>query len=150
MKISEITESFDQPRHSVEAAVFTPNSIRMNKAIQVAIKKYKSGEFSPSETLQKLEILNQEIENLLYSDYFDYLAATIPRHHTQLQQDWIYLESTIDQYISQIKNKHSLREDLVDFKAANGQLSAMGSKRSKTKKDSAKNKVEQLFKENKK
>ena len=44
----------------------------------------------------------------------------------------------------------SIKEDITDFKAANGQLSAMGSKRPKTKKDSAKNEVEQLFKENKK
>lgn len=44
----------------------------------------------------------------------------------------------------------SIKEDITDFKAANGQLSAMGSKRPKTKKDAARSEVEQLFKENKK
>ena len=50
----------------------------------------------------------------------------------------------------QIKNDNELREDLVDFKAKNGQLSAMGSKSPKTKKDHARSTVEQLFQETKK
>jgi hypothetical protein len=48
------------------------------------------------------------------------------------------------------KKKEEVSEDVTDFKAANGQLSAMSTKRPKTKKDTAKNEVEQLFKENKK
>lgn len=47
-------------------------------------------------------------------------------------------------------NYSSIREDIVDFKGPNGQLSAMGTKRPKTKKDAARSEVEQLFKENKK
>ena len=46
--------------------------------------------------------------------------------------------------------KKEVSEDVTDFKAANGQLSAMGSKRPKTKKDAARSEVEQLFKEDKK
>ena len=46
--------------------------------------------------------------------------------------------------------KKEVSEDITDFKAANGHLSAMGTKRPKTKKDSARSEVEQLFKENKK
>lgn len=43
-----------------------------------------------------------------------------------------------------------MKEDITDFKAASGQLSAMSTKRPKTNKDTAKRKVEQLFQETKK
>lgn len=46
--------------------------------------------------------------------------------------------------------KKEVSEDIIDFKGPNGQLSAMSTKRPKTKKDTAKSEVEQLFKENKK
>lgn len=46
--------------------------------------------------------------------------------------------------------KKEVSEDVTDFKGANGQLSAMGTKRPKTKKDTARNEVEQLFKDDKK
>jgi hypothetical protein len=48
------------------------------------------------------------------------------------------------------QNKDEVSEDIVDFKAANGQLSAMGSKRQKTQKDTVKGEVEQLFRDIKK
>ena len=46
--------------------------------------------------------------------------------------------------------KKEVSEDITDFKAASGQLSAMSTKRPKTNKDTAKRKVEQLFQETKK
>ena len=150
MKVSEITENFDQLRHSVEASVVTPNSIRINSAVKVIMKKYSTGEYSPSEALQYLEILHQEIQDLFHSDYFDWLINAIPRHFEQLQQDWISLENIIEKYINHVKNKHSLREDETLSKASNGELSPMSNRKVVTKKDKALDKVEQLFKESKK
>jgi hypothetical protein len=59
----------------------------------------------------------------------------------QTLKDILLMRNAIHKLRNQLPN--SLLEDIDDFKAANGQLSAMGTKKSKTKKDSAKNKVEQ-------
>jgi hypothetical protein len=150
MRISEITESYKESRHSVEASVAKNNILKTNHAIQSVIVGYKNKKYGAGEALHMLEIIKVELENLFYSEHFADMDVILPRHSKLLQKDWISVDFQLDEYINQIKNDNELREDLVDFKAENGQLSAMSTKRPKTKKDTAKSEVEQLFKENKK
>ena len=90
------------------------------------MKKYKEGNISPNEAIQYLEIIESFIEELFYSDYFDYVLATIPTHSKKLSEDWLLLENELKNTIQEIKQRNNIREDITDFKAADGQLSAMG------------------------
>lgn len=112
-----------------------------------------SGKISPPEALQLFKTLKAIYEDLIYDDevweklqQYDPSGKTSKEISSQITQE----ENYIDDYIGNLEQKMGLREDITDFKAENGQLSAMGSKRPKTKKNQAKNEVEQLFKENKK
>jgi ribonucleoside-diphosphate reductase alpha chain len=66
-----------------------------------------------------------------------------------IANDLIEIENRAERYINKIKND-TISEDVTDFKAANGQVSAMSTKRPKTKKDTARSKIEQLYQETKK
>lgn len=120
MKIKEINESFDTQRHSVEAAVFPKNIIAVNSAIKKILYRYKNKEILPEEAIQTLETIDALLEELFYSDYFDHLKNIIPNHYTKLSEDWISLEELLKSYITQIKQKHGIREDAMNFKAKNG------------------------------
>lgn len=126
---------------------------RLPRLFPIIWSDYSSGKISPPEALHLIEALKAIYEDLLYDDdVWNELSRHDPsgKIAKQIFTDIIQQEKYMEDYINTIKQKHGLKEDITDFKAANGQLSAMGSKRPKTKKDAARNKVEQLFKEDKK
>lgn len=112
-----------------------------------------SGKISPPEALQLFKTLKAIYEDLAYDNevwkklqQYDPSGKTSKEIASQITQE----ENYIDDYIDNLEQKMGLREDIIDFKGPNGQLSAMSTKRPKPKKDTAKSEVEQLFKENKK
>jgi hypothetical protein len=113
------------------------------------IRRYKNGEINPGEAIQSLEMLDNLVEELIYSDYFDYMMETIPNHYRELSEDWIQLEEQIKNYTTVIKQKHGIREGIANFNSENRQLILMSNKKTTTQKDNAKNKIEKLFQENK-
>jgi len=149
MKIKEIIENYTQHRHSVEASVFSNNIISCNAEVKKVIRRYKNGEINPGEAIQSLEMLDNLVEELIYSDYFDYMMETIPNHYRELSEDWIQLEEQIKNYTTVIKQKHGIREGIANFNSENRQLILMSNKKTTTQKDNAKNKIEKLFQENK-
>lgn len=126
---------------------------RVPKLLPLIWQDYSSGKISPPEALQLFKTLKAIYEDLLYDDdVWEELSRHDPSGSIakEISTRMIREENYIDDYIKSLVQKHGLREDIVDFKGPNGQLSAMSTKRPKTKKDTAKSEVEQLFKENKK
>jgi hypothetical protein len=127
--------------------------IRVPKLLPLIFQDYSSEKISPPEALQLFKTIKAIYEDLLYDDD---VWKELSRHDPsgkiakQISTRIIQEENYIDDYIKIIKQDHGLSEDIVDFKGPNGQLSAMSTKRPKTKKDTARSEVEQLFKENKK
>lgn len=98
----------------------------------------------------------KELEEIIKK--YDVLSSDDVSRNTNLKNRKVLMDSFINDGLKKIHNTKPyppldysfLGEDSIDFKEANGQVSAMSTNRPKTKKYTAKSEVEQLFKEDKK
>jgi hypothetical protein len=143
MRITEILESkYNESRHSI-ASLATDNYesslVAVDSAIDEILKAYDKDRISPEKYIQQLEELHNVFLNSLDDkSMWDYVSDNLNDDDlTKLYQDFVKVENKLENTILQIKRDGNLYEDATDFKAANEQTSAMSTKRSKTKKDTA-------------
>jgi hypothetical protein len=158
MKIQEITENIDPKSKQYERLIVKLflKSLRSlivvnNKMLQLKELSDKSlSEEQWQELLQYLDtIIGTFDKSVSLFAAYQMKKNTFNEHNLdQTLNDILLMKNTVHKMRGRLPN--TLLEDIVDFKGPNDQLSAMSTKRPKTKKDTAKSEVEQLFKENKK
>lgn len=158
MKIHEVTESFDKKSKEIESIIRklfykSVKSIYVTHNLMNKLKMLPKKHFDENEWLTALRYLDEIISlfDKAVKMFASYQIKKDTYDENNLQQtlkDILLMSNTVHKLRDELPN--TLLEDVVDFKAANGQLSAMGSKRQKTQKDTAKGEVEQLFRDIKK
>jgi hypothetical protein len=105
MKIREIIESLDKIANSVEASIFKPSTISVNSDINQVLSDLRNNVIGKNQAIFSLEQVATLIEQLIYSStYFDELENTIPKHFSQLVNDWIELDNKLKTLLQHLRN----------------------------------------------
>jgi hypothetical protein len=146
MRIHEVTENFDEKSKAIESLIRklfykSIKSIYVTHNVMNKLKMMPKKHFDENQWLTALRYLDEIIS------LFDKAVKTFAAHQIKKDTyDEINIQQTLKDILLMSNAVHKLRdelpntllEDVVDFKAANGQMSSMSGKRPETKKDSAK------------
>ena len=152
MRIKEILESkYNEPRHTLAVlAASVPESslAAVDSSIDKILQAYEKVGDDPEKYVQQLEKLQDLfLDSLMDVSMWDSISDSLEGdEQNKLYQDFIEIEDKLERTIQQIKQDNNLREDLTIAKAANGELSPMGSTQKKVdRRDRTRQRVEQIM-----